>query len=257
MENKNSMFDLKLQKLINKNFNKISTGAQSLFVRCVESFYFGSTWGFVKRDESHFDETIAALQSPEVQKEAFMAGIISSETEPVVALHKVNNGVLVECLKEQYLFYILTTLLDGKCPISHERLVQRKGNEYNEFKKWFQGMIKNINKKAYAKRVQGGYVVKCAMLAVNDSHEIRTRDIAYKAFKLTLPEFLEYFASAGDFSKIEIEIATDKNGGRVFENIASVYQKSCQNPKYADLVYRAGEISASNTGLFVNILIRG
>lgn len=251
------LLDAKLQKLIEKNSKKISYGGNVLFARCVESFYFGSTWGFMRKDESGFKEAIETLQSLEMSKEAFRAGIVASEDEPVVALHKVNNGVLIECLKEQYLFYILTTLLDGKCPISHDRLVQRKNGEYDEFKKWFLAMIKNINKKAYARRVADGYVVKCAMLAVNDSHEIRTREVAYKAFKLTLPEFLEYFASAGDFSKIEIELATDKNGGRAFENIASVYQKSCQNPRYADLVYRAGEISATNTGLFVNIKIKG
>lgn len=248
---------MKLQKLIEKNAPKISYGGNILFARCVESFYFGSTWGFIKRDEPTYKESIEELKSSAMREEAFKAGITSSENEPVVALHRVNNGVLVECLKEKYLFYILTTLLDGKCPISHDRLVKRKGDEYAEFKKWFLSMLKNINKKAYVKRVQGGYIIKCAMLAVNDSHEIRTSDVAYKAFKLTLPEFLEYFASAGDFSKIEIEIATDNNGGRAFENIASVYQKSCQNPKYADLVYRAGDISAANTGLFVNILIRG
>ena len=249
--------DMKIQKLIDKNVNKISQAGQVLFARCIEAFYFGSTWGFIKKDDIDFKATIEVLRGDEIKQEAYNAKITSSLDEPVVALHRVNNGALIECLKEEYLFYVLHTLTEGKFPITHDMLLQRKGNEYNEFKKWFIGMLKTVNTKPYAKRVQGGYVIKCAMLAVNDSHEIRVRETAYKAFKLTLSEFLEYFASAGDFSKIEIEIATDSNGGRAFENIASVYNKSMQNPRYADLVYRACDISASNSGLFVNMLIRG
>lgn len=249
------ILDVKLQKMIEKNANKVSQAGQVLFARCIEAFYFGSTWGFVKKDDSDYKATIEVLRGDEIQKEALAAKIINNINDPVVALHKVSNGVLIECLKTEYLFYVLSVLLNGKCPISRDTLQHRKGNEYKEFKKWFIGMIKNINTKPYAKRVEGGYIVKCAMLAVNDSHEIRTRDTVFKAFKLTLPEFLEYFASAGDFSKISIEIETDK--GRGFENIASVYQKSCQNPRYADLVYRACDISAADTGLFVNMFIRG
>ena len=228
--------DRQLEQLIERNANKISHGGQIMFMTCVNSFTFGCNWGFIKKDTQAFKDTVEALK----------------EEKQNIHFYRVNNGIMIEC-NERYLYHVIDTIFEGKCPVNYQQLAERRKSEPETFAKWMKRVRKDITKLPYVKpaKLAGGYEITCAVCGVNDSHEIRVGGVSYPAFKLSLNEMLTMFSSNPDFANTHIGVMTE-SGGFTYAPISQIYG----NTEYTKAVYRAATISESNTGLFIKLWVQ-
>lgn len=224
--------DRQLEALIAKNANKISYGGRVMFMTCVNSFTFGCNWGFLKSNTQSFRETFEALK----------------EEKNNINFYRVQNGIMIEC-SESYLYNVLNTIFEGKCPINYRQLAERRKSEPEKFLKWLGRVRKDYERLPYVKRSKlgGGYEITCAICGVNDSHEIKVGGVSYPAFKLNLIEMLSMIGNAPEFGNMHIGV--DMTPAFSFVPISRV----CGSKELQRAVYKTASISESNTGLFIKL----
>lgn len=220
--------DRELEALIAQNASKLSVGAQKAFAICSGSFQFGCNWGFLKSDTLEFKSAIEMLK----------------EEKGNIRVNQMKNGILVTC-REDYLMWMLDTLMGGKSPISYPELANRRKKEFNKFAKWLAEVQQEVRTKGspVSRNIQvrniGGkrvYVITYALYGINDTGVIRVNNISYPSFKLTLPEAFSIAQNVGVSASQFLNCGSD-----------------CSSTTALINGMKSMTISSANTGAFISL----
>lgn len=218
---------------IEKNSKNVSQGGQMAIVLCTEAFASGGNWGFLPRSRADFSAVIETLK----------------EEHGNVSLIRVSNGAIVVA-KEAFLGQSVNALVPNALGMAFvEKAKQRRAEEQERFAKFIKSVTSGKSK--YVKKAEGYYELTLGVFCVNETNLIRLNGVDYPAYKLSLVEALSHIHEVLQREGRTLYVRAIK------EDSSPVYGKvtDFMNTKGLAALYRAVEISDTNTGAFVTIRI--
>ena len=228
-------------KDVNKNIEAkadavLSAAAKQAIVLCAEAFRFGGNWGFIRRDNRDSEGIIEALKT---ERQNFK-------------VYPVANGYIVVAEKN-----FLANAVNSVVPNAInggfvEKANQRADVEKQKFVKFLDSIA---NGKSNYVRQGNGYVeLELGIYSVNDTNLIRLNGKDYPAYKLELMEALNYARYLVNKGKqVYVKAINPADGSVTWGTI----EQLAYSGQGVAAMYKAVEISDSNTGAFLTMRIKG